>query len=327
MSEVASTTALPVRKPMTWRMTLILTAAGFGPGALLYWIEGGLAVPPLLAGITLGLAGTMIGSATRAALGGGLVLGLLALHTLWPGLDPRIAALGFVGLAGWETARTGGRAMPLALICGVLIWSAPHLGLSSGHIGGLFSLGLIGGLALARYLALGHVPKLPPEGDRAGWRQAIFLAIGLLLSITLVRTLPTAHGVWIVQMFIMRAMAPTHLTVHQALRYLLGVLAGVLLALGLELSGLLTPHIAHLLSAATVVLGLRLLPLGPPWPVVPITLAVLLSLAPSPSEALFRSEAALIAASLAILLSVILDRLFRHTETAPGTIDRPSSFR
>lgn len=211
--------------------------------------------------------------------------------------------------------------MPLALACAVLIWVLPKAGLSEPQIAGLFAAGLAGGLGLACLTGLAGIAKVPAEGDRAGLQQAIFLALGVALSITLARQLPSAHALWVVDIFVIRAITPSHLAISKAWRYAIGTLIGVALVLGLEHSGLLTAQSMHITAALTLVIGLRLLPVGPPWPTAFFTIAVLFSLAPTPDDALFRSEAALLAAGLAILLRVLLNQLLRVPENRAQAID------
>lgn len=208
--------------------------------------------------------------------------------------------------------------MPLSLACAVLIWILPKTGLDEAKIAGLFAAGLGGGLLLAYAAGLQRFPKLPPEGDLAGLRQTVLLGVGLWLSITFARHLPSAHAVWVVDMFVVRAMTASHLTIPKAFRFGLGTLLGGGLALAIEHSGYLTPQVAQIIAAISLVLGLRLLPLGPPWPATCLTITVLFALAPTPSEALFRAEAALLAAGLAIVLGFLLDCLVRLISSRPA---------
>ena len=294
---------------MPWRLVGALVVAGLVPCMTVAHLMGAAYVAPLLAGLIVGTGATMVGSARRAIIGGALVLIMLGLHMVWPATDLRLFALCFALAAGWETARTGGRALPMTLMAAGILWSGfqhqiPH---TTGMA--LFAPGLVWGLLVAWALGLASFPKLPPEGDRAGLRQSLFLGCGLLLSITAVQHWPAAHAIWIVQMFILRATAPTRLTSHQAVRFVLGAMAGVCLALIVEYSGLSAPPLGYVIATVALVIGLRLMPLGPPLATIPMTVAVLLALAPTPAEAVFRSEAALAATLLAIALSFAADRL------------------
>lgn len=296
-------------RPMPWKLSLLLAFGALVPVAIASQVVGESAIPATLAGAVLGLCGPMIGSLWRTGLGIAVLLTMVAARLAYPELDARLLIVPLALLAGWETSKTGGRTMPLTLMVSGLLWSAGQTGGSPlGHTVE-FSLGAAWGLGLAIWLNLEKLPKLPPEGWRGGIRQALFLLVGLTLSITLVRNVENAHAIWVVQMFALRAFVPTHMAVPLALRYVSGVIVGAMLAYGLKVGFDLTHAYAIGISLVSLIIGLRILPFGPPWSSMAMTVAVLIPSASLQTDALHRGEAALVVTGLAIALSAVLDRL------------------
>ena len=299
------------RQPLSWPVTLKLTAAAVLPALAVYAVAGALMVPAVAAGTVLGLAGTMLGSSRRAAAGGLLVMALMALHQALPALDLRLLAVAPAIAAGWEAARTGGRALPLALMSMGLLVALDHAGAPPARTLPFYAGGLALALPAARALGFHARPKPAPEGLHAGIRQGLFLALGLALAVTIAGHLQSAHAIWVVQFFVLRALAPGHLALPSAAKFFAGVLVGTALAALLEQAGLSVPPLSFAIALAAAVIGLRLLPLGPPYTPAAFTVALLLLTAPTPDAALFRSEAALIASVLAVSLAFGLGRLIR----------------
>ncbi|WP_138470991.1 hypothetical protein [Poseidonocella sp. HB161398] len=277
-----------------------------------YLAFGAIAVPALAGGVLLGMAGTMLGSSGRAAAGGILVLALMLLHLALPAIDIRLVALALPAAAGWETARRGGRAFTLALMSMGLLVATHRAGAAATLSLPLYAAGLAYGLGCARLLKLQDWPAVPAEGLHGGLRHGLFLAIGLALAVSLAGHLRSAHSIWIVQFFVMRGLAPGHMALPSALKFAAGVLAGTAAAILLEMAGLSRPPVSYAIALAALLAGLRSMPSGPPWTPAALTVGLLLMTAPTPGAAVFRGEAALMAAGLAIALATLLGRLIRN---------------
>ncbi|WP_172330456.1 hypothetical protein [Mangrovicoccus sp. HB161399] len=304
--------SLPRPKLLSWHDTLGIAAASILACLAGYFAFGALAVPALAGGVLLGIAGSMMGSPGRAAASGALVLLLLLLHVALPGIDIRLIALALPLAAGWEAARPGGRAFTLALMSMGLIVAVDRAGAAPALTLPIYAAGVAYGLAAARLLSLQDFPAQPPEGDHAGLRHALFLAIGLALAVSLAGHLRSSHSIWVVQFFVMRGLAPGHMALPSALKFALGVLIGTAAAILLESIGASRPPLSYGIALAALLAGLHSLPSGPPWTPAALTVALLLLTAPTPDAAVFRGEAALMAAGLAIALATVLGRLIRN---------------
>lgn len=295
------------------------------PWSLAIRIAAGLLAPALLAlafapatilaavgGSFLAIFGSFQGSTRRSLMGGAAVLLLFLVSQAAPGaLDIRAVILCLALAAGIETVTQGGRSLTLSIFAAVmLIGAIRRYGAPPDLAALVFVASLAFGALLAEALNLSGKAALPPNDIRSGVEHALFLAIGLLLSLALVQRMEGAQALWIVQMFVLRAMAPPKLDPARTAQFVAGAVIGAGLAAGLETLGLETRAGLRLcLAALCLVVGLRFLPVGRTLSAAALTLAVLLATAPTPEAALFRAEAAGVSAALALGLLLILQHL------------------
>lgn len=295
------------------------------PWSLAIRIAAGLLVPALLAltlapstvlaavgGSFLAIFGSYQGSTRRSLMGGAAVLLLFLLGQSAPEtLDLRVVILCLALAAGIETVTQGGRSLTLSIFAAVMLIGATRRYGAPPELAALvFVASLATGTVLADRLKLSGKAALPPNDIRSGVEHAAFLAIGLLLSLALVQRMEGTQALWIIQMFVLRAMAPPKLDPLRTAQFVAGAVIGAALAAGIETLGLETHAVLRLcLAALCLVLGLRSLPVAQVFSAAALTLAVLLATAPTPESALFRAEAAGISAALALGLLLILQHL------------------
>lgn len=298
-------------RPLPWRLV-----AGFAAG-LLVPVAAAAAIDPRLApaaagGAALGLFGPAMGGYGRSAAGAVLALAVLALGPGAGWIDPRLGALLLAGLAGLEVWRSGGRSLTWSLFAGVMVVHAGATG-PALPAAGVFAGACAAGAVLSALHGLGGRFAPPPAGRLQGLEHACFLAVGLLLSLVLVARIDAPHAIWIAQLFVLRGLAPAELRVPITLRFAAGVAAGAGIAAALEAAGIAAhPGLRVAAALLGVVVGLRGVPVRPAVTAGAFTLAVLLGTGPTPSDALFRAEAALLSAALAILIAIALQALFRQ---------------
>ena len=132
-----------------------------------------------------------------------------------------------------------------------------------------------------------------------------FLWLGLALTGWLMARVDQPYAYWLVLRFIFRAIAQQGRTVAGAVKFGTGAVLGSIIALAL--SALSLPvAITVALSCVLAMLGLRYLPHPYPWSAMAFTSAVLLSLAPGQTNALFRLEAALTVVFLTVILVALI---------------------
>ena len=304
--------------PLPWPLVLGLAAGAAVPLAA----EASLAAPLLQAvgaGLLVGLAAAM-GSPRRAAVGGALAPA--AALSLAPPLaiDPRLPALLLAALAGWEAARTGGRSFTVAIVSVALLSVHVGQGAAPGTVLAAFAASAAWSLALVMRLGLAGRAAVPAAGPREGLRHGLFLALGLAVSLALVQGSEQPLALWVVFIFLYRAMAPAHETLERLLAYATGALAGAGLALVLELLGPPGPVAGMAVAAGAALVGLRFAPVLSPVAGAAFTLAVLLIAAPSPAAAIFRIEAVLF---VALLVAALFELLLRLLGPPPDQPSKP----
>jgi hypothetical protein len=172
----------------------------------------------------------------------------------------------------------------------------------------LATLGLGGGYLVTAHLRLSAILRPPLAAQAEAVRLAIFLLVGVALSIGLAMTINLPHGYWIVILFVSRCLMPMQDRPGALLKYGHGAELGVLAAILIGLAG--TPDAWRLLLAlAAFVLGLRFTPDQRPISAVAMTAGTLLASAPIPGDATFRAEAVLLIIALILFLTFILERV------------------
>ncbi|MEV8465765.1 hypothetical protein AB0T83_03080 [Fluviibacterium sp. DFM31] len=294
--------------------------------SLVLRIAAGLLVPILLTltftpeaslaavgGALLGAVGSLVGSSRRSLLGAAVLLGLLGLDHWLPGSFGLLPIALILALAaGVESATTGGRSLTMALFGAVMLAGAVFRdGAAPSTAAMVFAASLVYGALLAVTLNLHGRAALPANSARGGIEQAVFLCAGLLLTQALMAGFDTTQALWTAQMFVMRAMASPDLSPRRSLQYVAGAAIGAGLAAAWQELGLTAeiPWLRLLLAAVFLLLGLRYAIAARVFSAAALTLAVLLSSAATPGQALIRFEAAGLSALLALLLLLALQVL------------------
>ncbi|ROU03557.1 hypothetical protein [Histidinibacterium lentulum] len=274
--------------------------------------------PPLAtaaaAGLAVGLGGTVMGGLVPAGVAAAVALAAIALGLA--GLDPRLAALALAALAGWEAHRRGGRAAVYGILATVMLSVALRDGAGTLPALLVFAAAAAAGIAVAQARRLTGLAAPPPEDRRGGVQIALFLALGLMASLTLVGNAGEPRAVWILYTFVLRALSPVALLAERTLVYALGACLGAVAALALELLGPpgLWPTLA--IASVAVLVGLRRAALLSPVPGALFTLATLLVVAPTPAHAVFRLEVILLVAAMVLALAEGLRRVLGPNRTA-----------
>lgn len=303
---------------MPWRrvigVLIVLAIPMIAAGSLDGFASGSL-VLTAAAGVICGLAGAVFGQIRQA---------LLAILVAWtaaslvetptPGIDPRAVALGLALLCGVEAWRSGGRAMTIAIAATVLLHTAsrtaPPWDLTSAAV-----YAASAGLGFVAIWAAGGVGSRAPQPAPATEALALvlFLAIGLCLTITLTQTMHRPEAIWLILMFVFRALVPPRAAYIAHLRFAIGAVLGAFLA-GLLAQGVLGPFglaqnhlVIGTICALAVATGLRFMPAQNIVPPLAYSVAAVTVVGPSASTALIRGEDALGIAALAMVLSFGLD--------------------
>ena len=304
---------------LPWRHTLITGAAALAATLSAYLAAGSAGAIGAVAGLIAGGFATMAFNDRLAVLVTAMVGGALAL-TLWTGgLWIVIVLCGaFVALVGYEVTTWGSR----TFVMGLLAYLEGLVGIGFG--GGWemlpwLALGAVAGIGAAVYLkTTGVLPTahMPPTGALA---LSLFLAMGLTVSFVLIIVLEEPRGYWIALLFVGRAIMPFETLRPSTLRFGQGAAIGVAFALLVEAMPL--PGGLQLLIAFVVgMVGLRTLPHPQPIAAACISAAILLSVAPTLDEALFRIQAVAIVVGLIVFLTFGIERLWRALNAElPGT--------
>jgi hypothetical protein len=230
------------------------------------------------------------------------VSAILAVVAL-PWLGPWSAAMLLALPAGWEAARPGGRVFTLSLFAFVLLGVGLHEGAALGPSLFVFLVGAVGAMGVVRWLRLAGLAAPPPEGPAGGAFQAAFLILALLLSRWLIGDATEPEALWILYIFLFRAVSAGEHMVERTLVYAVGAVAGGLAVIALSLLGPLAPWLRLALAAPAAAVGTRYAPMLSPVPGATLTFAVLLLLAPEPQAALFRIEVAVGVALIVLLVA------------------------
>jgi hypothetical protein len=286
-------------RPIPWTIVARLLAASLLPLLAVALYDHHL-LPALAGGLAAG-GGVLLGSIPRAGLGAALALGATLAAAALPWLGPWGAALLLTLPAGWEAGRAGGRTLTLALMGFVLV----NVGLAEGAplapSLALAAAGAVWAILALRWIGLVGQLAPPPEGRIGAAFQILYLALALLLSRWLIGDATEPEALWVLYIFLFRAVSPGEHMVERTLVYAVGAVAGGLAVLALALAGPLAPWLRLALAAPAAALGTRHAPMLSPLPGAALTFAVLMTLAPAPEAALFRIEV-VVGVALTVLL-------------------------
>ena len=288
---------------LPWRFVAIISALLVGAVLITPALAGPHAVAGAAAGVIAGFFGTAFGSRWKAAAGIVIVLAATSASILTPDLITLAVIIpAMAALVGWEAGSAGSRTFAMSLFAWIVLVNA-----TTGGGGGLAltvafaAWALIGIIAAMATGAEALVPARP-GGRGYGFSLFVGLACGLVLAFLIARLFEDAHTHWIALMVALRSLDAPGTHSKNALRTgagaILGaVFAGVLLTLPLHDAALKISGVLALL------LGLRLLPARSPASPALISAGIILAFATSMESALFRVQAAIIAAALAMGLA------------------------
>lgn len=280
----------------------ILSAAG-----LAALITPGAAIPALFGALT-GLAGTFMSPRDHSL--PPLLVGLLALGSLlFNPSAPVLWLIGFVlcGLAGWESVRSGGRAMVLVIYTCLalhLIATMPPVTIAAPVAAAAMLLGWIA----ARVTGLAGKASQPPGPPFHGVMLTLYLSIGLALSLLVMHLMASPYAHWVALIFTIRALAPMDMTTRSTLQFGLGATLGCGLALALIALGTPKPVLLAL-CLPCIIAALRLLPHPRPYTPALASAAVLFLVAPDVHDAFIRLEVTGLVVVLSLALSTLLGLL------------------
>jgi hypothetical protein len=297
-------------RPIPWDIVARLMGAALPPLLAVAFLAHEL-LPALAAGLVAGGA-AFAGDFRRAAAGTTLAVGAAGAVAALPWLGPWGAALLLALPAGWEAARPGGRALTLSLFAFVLFSVGLHEGATLGSSLPIFVAGAIGAMGVVHWLRLAGLSAPPPEGPAGGAFQAVFLILALLLSRWLIGDAPEPEALWILYIFLFRAVSAGEHMVERTLVYAVGAVAGGLAVIALSLLGPLALWLRLALAAPAAAVGARYAPTLSPVSGATLTFAVLLTLAPEPQAALFRIEVAVGVALIVLLVAEGLRAMLRR---------------
>lgn len=297
-------------RPIPWDIVARLMGTAFPPLLAVAFLAHEF-TPALAAGMVAGGA-AFAGDFRRAAMGTALAVSAIVAVVALPWLGPWSAAMLLALPAGWEAARPGGRVFTLSLFAFVLLGVGLHEGAALGPSLFVFLAGAVGAMGVVRWLRLAGLAAPPPEGPVGGAFQAAFLILALLLSRWLIGGATEPEALWILYIFLFRAVSTGEHMVERTLVYALGAVAGGLAVIALSLLGPLALWLRLALAAPAAAMGARYAPTLSPVSGATLTFAVLLTLAPEPQAALFRIEVAVGVALIVLLVAEGLRAVLRR---------------
>ncbi|WP_162797874.1 FUSC family protein [Sulfitobacter sp. JL08] len=267
------------------------------------------------AGVALGFFGTLFSTMRKSALGV-LAVVIATAPTIWFPEWVRFAVVipVMAALAGRELAQDGTRTFVFAIISWILLLGPALNGADGGILVLVFVLSACVGAGLAA--AMGAQGKVPPTDVESGYAvaHAIALAIGLALALWIAKLFDTPHTHWIAMLFAVRALDPPGQHLHRATRRGFATVVGAGAA-GLLVILPLSAVVFKLVGAAFMLVGIRYLTSGAARSTALMSAGVVLATAPTAETALFRIEAAVIAAALVVGLFLVtgyIRSLFRN---------------
>jgi len=274
-------------------------AAAVGATVILF---GPDMAPVALAGVMVGLFGTLFGTRYLALAAAGAALAATGFGLAVPGWAGTAIAIGaMTGLLGREADRSGSK----TFVFGIMAWIilvAPAAAGGGWMMVAVFATATAFGIGVA--IMLGAEARIPlaPHVPGYGMALGIATATGLALAFAIAANFDGTHTQWIALMFAARGLDAPGSHRKKAVRTGLGAMAGAAAA-GAVLA-LPLPSIAVTAAGLVMfVLGLRLLPAQSPLSPAFVSAAIILATAPDTAAADFRIMAAAIAAGLAVSLN------------------------
>ena len=298
----------------SWTATAIVLAVALAVFVPTYALFGSGATIAASGGFALG-AFTVASVGLR---GGWQVLAFGSVAALLPLAFPAplfstIVAVTLALLAGVELVRTGTRCMVMAIFAALAVQVGAAM--SGGPwMGATFLAGVAAGAVALRLAGLSAIVPAMREPPVVGAAMAVFLIVGLTISIALVLTLQGPRSYWIALLFVTRALLPLQAQRGAAIRFGKGAGLGVLLAVALELMALPTwVRLSVALFAGAIGMRYTIHPL--PISSAAFSAAILLGAAATLREAIYRAEAIAIVVGLVLFLVFAMDRIWTRLAT------------
>ncbi len=273
-----------------------------------FWVFGPAAVPGAIAGVIIGYMGSMMAN-RYLAMGAVVAVGVATYldFATPPWVNPVVIIPVMSALVGWEAGKVGSRCFVFAMFAWIML-DARAQPPGDGSLALTFLLSSALGIAVALLSGKESIRPPTPGGQFYGFSVFVSLWFGLVVIMLISSFFDGAYVYWMSLMFAMRYFAAPGTHVDGALRFAVGTVLGATAAGALL--GLPLPSLAfQSMGIVSLVMGMRLLPTASPLTAMLISAGVIFVITPTIDSAVFRLEAAVIAASLAVALNWVMDRL------------------
>jgi hypothetical protein len=310
----------PARRVLPWRLVMIPFVVMCAVALAAAYAFGPVYASGAGAGVALGFFGTLFSSGRQSILCA-LAVVVATAASLWCPEWVRFAIIipAMAAVAGRELAQDGTRTFIFAIISWILLLGPVLNGADAGILVLVFVLSAGVGAALAA--GMGAQGKVPPTDVETGYAvaHATALAIGLALALLIAKLFDAPQTHWIAMLFAVRALDPPGQHLHRATR------RGFATVIGAGAAGLLvllplSPVAFKLIGAAFLLVGIRYLTSGAARSTAFMSAGVVLATAPTTETALFRIEAAVIAAALVVGLFLLVDFVRSLFKTRAGPV-------
>lgn len=294
-------------KLLPWKVVAILFGT-FCIAALISILIDPLTLPAAIGGALVGLFSTTFADRYCALLAAVIsaaatVVGFFSQEWIWVAfIIPVMAAC-----AGLEVIHRGSKSMVFAIMAWIMM-SVPAGAGVGWPLLGVFLLAVTLGISVAVFTGLESRLRTGAPARNYGISLFIGLCAGLWLAFGVASFYEQVYSFWIAMLFTSRALDPPDSHRRKALAAGFGTVLGAALA-GITVMLSLPGYLLKALGVLLLILGLRLIPLKSPLTPALMSAAVILAAVPDPDIAAFRIEAAIIAASLAVVLSFIIQAL------------------
>ena len=279
---------------------MIIAAFAIAVGATAVWVGPDMA-SVAVSGVMVGLFGSLFGDRIRAAAAAGTALGAIALGMVLPDwVSFAIAIPVMAALVGRETDRAGSKTFVFGLMAWIILLAPANSG-DGWTLIAVFVAAAAFGIGVA--IVTGVEARIPagPHLPGYGLSLGIVVAAGLALAFFIAGRFDGSHTQWVALLFAARALDAPDAHLSKAVRTALGAMAGAAAAGALLVLPLPSPAFA-VVGMLLFVLGLRLMPAKTPLSPALTSAAVILGTASDQASAVFRVEAAAIAAGLVVAL-------------------------
>lgn len=295
-------------KVLPWSLVATISLTLSVAGMAAYFLAGPNAARGAIAGAIVGFFAALMGNRLRAVAASVAVILAAAASLTAPEWVTLLVVIPVMSaLVGWESGTIGSRCFVFALFAWIML-DARAVPAGDGSLVMAFALAALFGIVAA--VGTGKEGMRPPTPGGRFYGVGVFVSLtaGLIITLLVTTLFTDANAHWVMLMFAMRAFAAPGTHADSALRFAVGTVLGATVA-GAALD-LPVPMVAlQLTGVACLLMGLRVLPGESPLASALISAGVIFIVAPNQDSAVFRLEAAVIAASLAVAFNWLFDRL------------------